>query len=95
MRKKRFGIETLHREIYNNRFQLVVTRTNGFAMFFQEAVSASHLGRSCFALWSLGFFAAPGEFGIFFSGRCSNKSMPEPQIAKARGVPTFHIGGSL
>ena len=64
--KKRFGIETLHREIYNNRFQSVVTRTNGFAMFFQEAVSASHFGRLPFGAW------------IFCRAGCSNKKTAKP-----------------
>ena len=81
-----------------------MTRTNGFAMFrnvFSRSCFRLTFWEIVFCLLERGFFAAPGavtkkllnlEFGIFFSGRCSNKTMPEPQIAKARGVLTSEIG---
>lgn len=53
--KKKVWYRNTALEIYNSRFQSVVTRTNGFAMFFQEAVSASHFGRLCFAFWRVDF----------------------------------------
>ena len=69
MIKKRSGIETLHFEIYNSRFQSVATRATGFAMFFQEAVSASFY-------W--GDRVLPLGAWIFCRAGCSNKKTAKP-----------------